>query len=58
MPFQLEKLGYTKVSSLVGWPLFSYVRAPPLSCGRVQTTRGISRLALLSVGVALPAYIE
>jgi hypothetical protein len=26
-PFQLERLGYSHVSSLVGWLLFAYVRA-------------------------------
>lgn len=26
MPFQLERLGYTDVSSLTGWLLFSFVR--------------------------------
>ena len=26
MPFQLERLGYTNVSSLTGWLLFSFVR--------------------------------
>jgi hypothetical protein len=25
-PFQLERLGYSHVSSLVGWLLFAYVR--------------------------------
>ena len=25
-PFQLERLGYSRVSSLVGWLLFAYVR--------------------------------
>ena len=27
-PFQLERLGYPNVSSLVGWLLFAYVRTP------------------------------
>jgi len=29
-PFQLERLGYSNVSSLVGWLLFAYVRSPHL----------------------------
>lgn len=29
LPFQLEHLGYTKVSSLVGWLLFAYVCLVP-----------------------------